>query len=182
VLGIEGATSTEFDPEGRPVISELPEQKEIEGLGGTMRLGAQDVAGRRGIRSPRSCTAGDERSRAVPPPLRGRARVDRALEAAGMVFSGRHPDAPDHADARAAQVADTGPDGDRPAISHPYFVGAQFHPELTSRPLYPQPLFMGLVAAAIREKYEDDEAAGPAIRKDPAMKRWCRTLRSNQTV
>ena len=36
------------------------------------------------------------------------------------------------------------------STQHPYFVGAQFHPELTSRPLTPNPLFMGLVAAAIR--------------------------------
>ena len=41
-----------------------------------------------------------------------------------------------------------------PAAQHPFFVGAQFHPELTSRPLNPNPLFMGLVAAAIRAKVE----------------------------
>eukprot|EP01025_Chloroclados_australasicus_P037136 TRINITY_DN3782_c1_g1_i5.p4 TRINITY_DN3782_c1_g1~~TRINITY_DN3782_c1_g1_i5.p4 ORF type:complete len:175 (+),score=43.15 TRINITY_DN3782_c1_g1_i5:57-527(+) len=45
VLGIADAASTEFDPDSPdPVISELPEQKKIEGLGGSMRLGAQDVA------------------------------------------------------------------------------------------------------------------------------------------
>ena len=36
-----------------------------------------------------------------------------------------------------------------PRHVHPYFIGAQFHPELTSRPLAPQPMFMGLVASAI---------------------------------
>ena len=36
-----------------------------------------------------------------------------------------------------------------PVETHPYFIGAQYHPELTGRPLAPQPLFMGLVAAAI---------------------------------
>jgi CTP synthase len=38
---------------------------------------------------------------------------------------------------------------------HPFFVGAQYHPELTSRPLSPQPMFMGLVAAAIKRKHPD---------------------------
>jgi CTP synthase len=183
VLGIQDATSTEFDPDSASaVISELPDQKEIEGLGGTMRLGAQDVKVTAG--SLASFLHGGTTS--VHERFRHRYEVEPAwierLEAAGMVFSGRHPDVPIMQMLELPQVADTGPDGDRPAISHPYFVGAQFHPELTSRPLYPQPLFMGLVAAAIREKYEDDEAAGPAIRKDPAMKRWCRGLRSNQTV
>jgi CTP synthase len=38
-------------------------------------------------------------------------------------------------------------------VGHPFFIAAQFHPELTSRPLRPQPLFMGLVAAALQRKY-----------------------------
>jgi len=42
-----------------------------------------------------------------------------------------------------------------PVGSHPYFIGAQFHPELTSRPLTPQPMFMGLVAAAIARREPD---------------------------
>ncbi|MFM9144723.1 MAG: glutamine amidotransferase-related protein [Phycisphaerales bacterium] len=37
-----------------------------------------------------------------------------------------------------------------PVATHPFFIGAQFHPELTSRPLDPQPMFMGLIAAAAR--------------------------------
>ena len=64
VVGLEGANSTEMDPETPfPVIDLLPEQKEIEDLGGTMRLGAQAVEWRRGpSRAPstakRSCTNG----------------------------------------------------------------------------------------------------------------------------
>ncbi len=46
-----------------------------------------------------------------------------------------------------------------PTNLHPYFIGAQFHPELTSRPLNPQPMFMGLVAAAIRRANPDIPAA-----------------------
>ena len=45
IVGLEDANSTEFDVNcAHPVIAELPDQKEIEGLGGTMRLGGQDVA------------------------------------------------------------------------------------------------------------------------------------------
>ncbi len=183
VLGIADGTSTEFDPDSASaVISELPEQKQIEGLGGTMRLGAQDV----------KVTAGSLASflhagkTSVHERFRHRYEVEPAwierLEAAGMIFSGRHPDVPIMQILELPQVADAGPDGDRPEISHPYFVGAQFHPELTSRPLTPQPVFMGLVAAAIREKYEGDDSAWASISRDPAMQRWCRGLRTNQTV
>ena len=64
------------------------------------------------------------------------AEIDRLREA-GLVFSGRHPEQP------IMQVLEL------PSDVHPYFVAAQFHPELTGRPLRPQPLFMGLLAAAI---------------------------------
>ena len=59
------------------------------------------------------------------------------LEANGMVFSGKHPTQP------IMQVLEL------PEDVHPFFVGTQAHPELTSRPLRPQPLFMGLVKAAM---------------------------------
>ena len=183
VLGISGATSTEFDPESASaVISELPDQKEIEGLGGTTRLGAQDVHVTAG--SLASFLHGGATS--IHERFRHRYEVEPAwierLEAAGMIFSGRHPDVPIMQMLELPQEVDKGPDGDRPEISHPYFVGAQFHPELTSRPLDPQPVFMGLVAAAIREKYQGDADSWASIGKDKAMKRWCRTLRRGQAV
>jgi CTP synthase len=56
--------------------------------------------------------------------------------------------------------------------THPYFIAAQFHPELTSRPLRPQPMFMGLLAAAIERKYP-----GQVPPSDPAaadLARWVR--------
>src|SRR5690606_12318812 len=77
------------------------------------------------------------------------------LEEAGLVFSGRHPTQP------IMQVLElpTGEGG------HPYFIAAQFHPELTSRPLRPQPMFMGLIAAAIRrqmaQRGEEPERSDP---------------------
>ena len=75
-----------------------------------------------------------------------------------MRFSGRHPKYP------IMQVLELGAD------AHPYFIAAQFHPELTSRPLDPHPMFMGLVANAI--KY-----ANPGVRREEAalLSRWLRT-------
>jgi CTP synthase len=51
-------------------------------------------------------------------------------------------------------------------VAHPFFIGGQFHPELTSRPLRPQPMFMGLVAAAVKQKF------GDAGMEDAAVARW----------
>ena len=62
------------------------------------------------------------------------------LEGAGMVFSGKAPDYP------IMQILEL------PRDVHPYFIATQFHPELTSRPLRPQPLFVGLVAAAMAHR------------------------------
>ena len=140
VLGISGAHSTEFEPDcAGAVIAELPEQKALEGImGGTMRLGAQDVVLEQG--SLASKLYGDATS--IRERFRHRYEVEPGyidrLGEAGLHFSGRHPKYP------IMQVLELPPE------THPYFVGAQFHPELTSRPLAPNPLFMGLVAAAIR--------------------------------
>jgi len=57
-----------------------------------------------------------------------------------MVFSGRH------GEHQIMQILEL------PRRVHPYFIAAQFHPELTSRPLRPQPMFKGLVKAAIERK------------------------------
>ena len=61
-------------------------------------------------------------------------------------------------------------------ITHPYFIGAQFHPELTSRPVTPQPMFMGLVAASLRHRFEHNESQWDQILKaSPVLKRWLRS-------
>jgi CTP synthase len=57
-----------------------------------------------------------------------------------------------------------------PVVTHPFFIGAQFHPELTSRPLKPQPLFMGLVAAAVQRKY--GSAIDPRDPFGTELSRW----------
>lgn len=138
VCGIAEGNSTEFDPETRePIISILPEQKQIEGLGGNMRLGGQDVMLTPGSLASRLYNGALE----VRLRFRHRYEVDPRyipqLEASGLVFSGRAPHFP------IMQVLEL------PTSVHPYFIGTQAHPELTSRPLRPDPFFLGLVRAAM---------------------------------
>jgi CTP synthase len=172
VLGIKDAYSTEFDPMcGSPLISELPEQKKIEGLGGTMRLGAQDVQIKDGTLA--QFLAGGKTS--IHERFRHRYEVDpgyiEQLEAGGLIFSGRHPEQPIMQILELPSKAEGEADSDK--ITHPYFIGAQFHPELTSRPLTPQPMFMGLVAAALSHQYHDDEKAWNALfASNPALRTW----------
>jgi CTP synthase len=65
-----------------------------------------------------------------------------------MIFSGRHPE---H---KIMQILElTQPSESAIGPTHPFFFAVQFHPELTSRPLRPQPVFMGLVAASLQRKY-----------------------------
>jgi CTP synthase len=176
VLGLGDADSTEFAPAGKnPVISELPEQKKVEDLGGSMRLGGQDIDVTRGtlasflygVDSPVSARGLAPGVARIRERFRHRYEVDPSyiarLEEAGMIFSGRHPVHP------IMQIVELPPLGE--PHGHPYFIGGQFHPELTSRPVRPQPLFMGLVAAAMKAKFP--ELAEPG-RIDPVLSRWLR--------
>ncbi len=174
VLGIKDATSTEFDPSSdSAVISELPEQKKIEGLGGTMRLGAQDVQVLPGTLA--SYLFGGRTS--VRERFRHRYEVEpryiERLEAHGMTFSGRHPTQPIMQIVELAQPGAATTQGQE-QNTHPYFIGAQYHPELTSRPLTPQPLFMGLVAAAILRRLGADPDARKRLLATPEMAKWSR--------
>ncbi len=176
ILGISDASSTEFDPMcGSPVISELPDQKKIEGLGGTMRLGAQDVQIAPGTLA--SFLAGGATS--IRERFRHRYEVDPSyierLEAGGLIFSGRHPEQPIMQVLELPSRAEA-QEGVAPAkpITHPYFIGAQCHPELTSRPLSPQPLFMGLVAAALQHKYGADQGRWSELARSQKLRRWLR--------
>jgi len=187
VCGLAGAGSTEFAPDAaHPVIDILPEQKQIEGLGGNMRLGGKDVqlepgtlaatlyarrdqgltwstANQSGAAASQPATESLEPA-AMPATIRERFRhryeVDpgyiETLQQAGLVFSGHHPQQP------IMQVLEL------PASVHPFFIGAQFHPELTSRPLAPAPMFMGLLAAGIQR-------AEPEAASDPLIRPWLTT-------
>jgi len=139
VCGIAGANSTEFEPDCKsPVIDILPEQKKIEGLGGNMRLGGKDVEIKPGTLAAQLF----DNAKQIRLRFRHRYEVDpryvNLLEEHGLVFSGKHPTQP------IMQILEL------PKDVHPYFIGTQAHPELTSRPLRPQPMFMGLVKAAIQ--------------------------------
>ncbi|MCU0689474.1 MAG: CTP synthase [Phycisphaerales bacterium] len=192
VLGLHDANSTEFDPGTlNPLISELPDQKKIEGLGGSMRLGGQDVLITEG--SLAHMLYGKKTS--VRERFRHRYEVDpnyiEALTRAGLIFSGRHPKQPimqilelpapqiipPHPHHTAAGIASHAgmPTSNGPAITHPFFIGGQFHPELTSRPLRPQPMFMGLLAAAIMRRYATSAEARDRLLSDSTLNRWVRT-------
>jgi CTP synthase len=145
VLGLDGANSTEMDPETpHAVIDLLPEQKEIEDLGGTMRLGAQAV----------ELVEGTHAQEAYGEPViherhRHRYEVNNhyrpALVEAGLVVSGTFQEG------RLVEVVEL-PD-------HPWFVASQFHPEFKSRPTRPAPLFREFAAAALARARDRTGAA-----------------------
>jgi CTP synthase len=139
VCGLAKANSTEIEPNcSEPVIGVLPEQKKIEGLGGNMRLGGRDVE----LKTETMTWELFGRVDSVRMRFRHRYEVDpryiEQLEKDGLVFSGKAPDQP------IMQILEL--------PSHPYFCGTQAHPCLTSRPLRPNPLFAGLVAAAMQKQ------------------------------
>jgi CTP synthase len=138
VLGLAGANSAEMEPETpHPVIDILPEQYEVEDMGGTMRLGAHETAIEPGtiahsLYGADSCTERHRHRYEVNPEY-----IER-LEQAGLIFSGK-------ANNRMEIL-------ELPADEHPYFVGTQFHPEFRSRPGRASPPFVGLLDAAITEQ------------------------------
>jgi CTP synthase len=152
--GMDGANSTEFDPETPfPVIDLLPEQKEIADMGGTMRLGADPIKlhDSTRIRELYGEAVVYERHRhryEVNNHLR------RRLESAGLIYSGTSPDE------RLVEAIELTRE------MHPFFVASQYHPEFKSRPERPAPLFDAFVAAALErspgELQEDDEPQAPA--------------------
>jgi CTP synthase len=145
VVGLEGANSTEMDPETPyPVIDLLPEQKEIEDLGGTMRLGAQAVEIAAGTRTQE--TYGEP---VVHERHRHRYEVNNhfrpRLVEAGLVVSGTFQEG------RLVEIIEL--------PGHPWFVASQFHPEFKSRPTRPAPLFREFVGAALARSRERVGAA-----------------------
>jgi CTP synthase len=121
------------------VIDLLPEQKEVEDLGGTMRLGAQAVEVAAGTR------AGDTYADSVVQERhRHRYEVNNAyrpaLVDAGLVVSGTFQEG------RLVEIVEL--------ADHPWFVASQFHPEFKSRPTRPAPLFREFVGAALARARE----------------------------
>ncbi|SHJ56403.1 CTP synthase [Desulfofundulus thermosubterraneus] len=135
VLNWPGANSSEFDPRTPyPVIDLLPEQKELDRLGGTMRLG----------RYPCRLVPGTLAHRAYGEEIiyeRHRHRYELnntyrdELSRGGLVFSGTRPDG------YLVEIVEL--------PGHPWFLGTQFHPEFKSRPNRPHPLFRDFIGASL---------------------------------
>ncbi len=135
VLGSDEPNSTEFDLKTRhPIIDLLPEQRDIEDMGGTMRLGLYPCR-----LVPDTLAAQAYGVEQVEERHRHRFEFNNAywelLQSAGMRFSGLSPGG------GLVEIAELG--------DHPFMLGSQFHPEFRSRPNRPHPLFLALVEAAI---------------------------------
>ncbi|WP_435299944.1 CTP synthase [Timonella sp. A28] len=141
IVGLEGASSSEFDPETpHPVIATMEEQQAfVEGagdLGGTMRLGSYDA-----LLAEGSVAATAYGSTHVSERHRHRYEVNNSyreqLTQAGLVISGTSPDG------NLVEFVEL------PRDVHPYYVSTQAHPEFKSRPTKAHPLFDGLIKAAL---------------------------------
>ena len=142
VAGMENANSSEFDPNTPyPIIDLMAHQREVEDLGGTMRLGLYPCKIVPGTQA--AAAYGEE---VIYERHRHRYEVNNSLrqklEEAGMVFSGLSPDD------RLVEMVEV-PD-------HPWFIASQFHPEFKSRPLRPHPLFREFVGAAVKRQRISD--------------------------
>jgi CTP synthase len=144
VCGLKQAGSTEIEPDcPEPVIDILPEQKEIEKLGGNMRLGGHDIELKPNTLAWRLFGKKDSVRMRFRHRYEVAPRYIEILEKAGLVFSGKAPGQP------IMQILEI--------PSHPFFIGTQAHPCLTSRPLRPQPMFVGFVATALQKHYPQQD-------------------------
>ncbi len=135
VLDTPDANSTEFDQfTENKVIDFMPDQRDLEDKGGTMRLGLYAAK-----LTPGSKAAAVYGQEVIYERHRHRFEVNnryrQMLEAAGMILSGQSPDG------RLVEIVEL--------RDHPWFVASQFHPEFKSRPDRPHPLFDGFVASAL---------------------------------
>ncbi|WP_137791151.1 CTP synthase [Bacillus sp. E(2018)] len=138
VLGLDGAHSAELMPGTPfPVIDLLPEQKDIEDLGGTLRLGLYPCKIKEDTKA--FAAYNDE---VVYERHRHRYEFNNEyreqMEKAGFIFSGTSPDG------RLVEIIEL--------EDHPWFVASQFHPEFTSRPTRPQALFRDFIGAVTQLK------------------------------
>lgn len=144
VLQLASVSTEEINPKAKHlVIGLMPEQRETiarGAMGGTMRLGAYDAHVAKGSQAyvAYKATTVTERHR-----HRYEVNPDYVadLSAAGLVFSATSPDG------RLMEMVEL------PPAVHPFFVGTQFHPELTARPLAPHPLFTAFIKAAAAAKH-----------------------------
>ena len=136
VLSLEGANSAEINPTTpHPIIDLLPEQKDVEDMGGTLRLGIYPCR----LKDGTKVKAAYDNEDLVYERHRHRYEFNNeyreAMEAAGLVFSGTSPDG------RLVETIEL--------ADHPWFVASQFHPEFKSRPNRPQALFKAYIDAIV---------------------------------
>jgi CTP synthase len=152
VLDAPDANSTEFNAfTSAPVIDLLPEQRDIENKGGTMRLGVYPC---KLLPGSRAATAYGEAL--IYERHRHRFEFNNhyrdRLSDAGVVFSGCSPNG------RLVEIVEL--------RDHPFFVGTQFHPEFRSRPNRPHPLFRDFMRAAAERA---DGIGEPAVIRIPGI-------------
>lgn len=138
--GLENANSSEFDSETKYyVIDLMPEQVDVEDMGGTMRLGLYPCKV-----YPNTLTQKAYGEELIYERHRHRYEFNNAyreeLVNKGLVLGGTLPNG------RLVEIVEL------PEDVHPWFLGAQFHPEFKSRPTHPHPLFRDFIAAALREQ------------------------------
>jgi len=138
VCNLKDAHTTEVNPKTKhPVITYLPEQMKIEGLGGNMRLGGHNIDIKENTFAHKMYGKTTARER-----FRHRYECNpeyiKTFEKHGIVFSGKAPNQP------IMQILEL-PD-------HPFFIGTQAHPEFTSRPLAPNPFYREFVKACLNRK------------------------------
>ena len=144
VLGYEDANSIELDPETKhPVIALMPDQEDVEDLGGTLRLGSYPC-----VLSEESKSYELFGKKEIQERHRHRYEVNNAfrkeLSEKGMSIVGTSPDA------HIVEMIEIS--------GHPFFVGTQGHPEFKSRPNHAHPLFRGFVQAAVDKKTAEEAA------------------------
>ncbi len=135
ILGLKDANSTEFNPETpHPVITILPEKKEVKYFGGTLRKGAYPCKIKEGTLAYRIYNTDliYERHRHR---YEFNPEYKKIFEENGMIVSGESPEG------YLAEIMEL--------KDHPFFIGVQFHPEFKSRPLKVHPIFREFVKAAL---------------------------------
>ncbi len=138
VCGMADANSSEFAPESEhPVIDLMPEQLDVEDMGGTMRLGLYPCKV-----YPGSLTSKAYNEELIYERHRHRYEFNNAFReeiiGKGLKLGGTLPNG------RLVEIVEL------PESEHPWFLGAQFHPEFKSRPTNPHPLFRDFIAAAVK--------------------------------
>jgi len=155
VVGLEGANSTEFDPNTPyPVIHLMDEQRSITDKGGTMRLGTYEC-----VLAPDSMCGNIYGRSVIGERHRHRYEFNvdyrEALESKGLVPGGVSPDN------RLVELVEY--------ANHPWFIGCQFHPEFKSRPMDPHPLFASYIQACLAAKLNAVQEGGAAAQERAAQ-------------